>query len=452
MLRRYELKDKVFEFVTNDSPRDTRNNTFTILVGKNGTGKSRLLRSLVKKLVNEDIDYNVRHENPSMFEGELFIERSPSKVICVSTSPFDKFPILSAKQYSTSYSYLGVRGLAGRNFGLTFVSRIVHTLIEFALSGKGLESLLDILNYLDYQRLLKINVFSPNSTVANALLESENPDELLDKLVNISFPAFGGDRPNIAYLQSLDRDYLWRVLFAAKRLLENGRIGRAFVTLSRSGVQVSSKYSQDSHDFLLLASSSLLPIRDVLLYKNDSDTPIKFSEASSGEQSVLMTMLGIGCRIENNALICIDEPELCLHPEWQEKFIEILFHTFSVFHGCHFLIATHSPQIIAQLPRGKCYVMAVETGIAKGAEDFSERSADFQLAEIFNAPGTRNEYLSRVALNLFARLSKSKTLNPESLEKLELLSRIFHKLKENDPLRDLIESILMMAERYGRHI
>ena len=114
VLRRYEIKNKVFEFVKNEALAASTENTFTIIIGKNGTGKSRLLRSLVKKVVTDDIDYNLKHEVSSMFEGDLFLDRPPSKVICVSTSPFD-FPILNYRQNSRAYSYLGVRGLAGRN-------------------------------------------------------------------------------------------------------------------------------------------------------------------------------------------------------------------------------------------------------------------------------------------------------------------------------------------------
>lgn len=52
-------------------------------------------------------------------------------------------------------------------------------------------------------------------------------------------------------------------------------------------------------------------------------------DASSGEQSIILSILGIASKIKDNSLICIDEPEICLHPEWQEKYIEILTQTFT---------------------------------------------------------------------------------------------------------------------------
>ena len=228
MLRKYEIKDKVFEFVKNDALAASTENTFTIIIGKNGTGKSRLLRSLVKKVVTDDIDYNLKHEVSSMFEGDLFLDRPPSKVICVSTSPFDKFPILNYRQNSRSYSYLGVRGLAGRNFGFSFLSRVTHTLINFATSGKSLAGLIKILDYLDYQCVLKITASGPNQHIIEALASSESPTELLNRLISMSMPAFGGERPNIAHIQSMSEDEQWRLLYTGKGYLQAENY-RAFI-------------------------------------------------------------------------------------------------------------------------------------------------------------------------------------------------------------------------------
>ena len=96
--------------------------------------------------------------------------------------------------------------------------------------------------------------------------------------------------------------------------------------------------------------------------------------------------------------------------------------------------------------------MAVESGLAKDADDFSQRSIDFQLAELFNIPGFRNEYLTRIALNLFARLSRLKSLDEDDHKQLTVLSRSLHQLRPDDPLQELITSIQQMAERYGRHL
>ena len=79
-------------------------NIFTVLVGKNGTGKSRLLSEIAKESI-------VTGETGSAVYDDL--DYGP-KVIAVSTSPFDKFPITrkyhSLRRYQDNYRYVGMRG------------------------------------------------------------------------------------------------------------------------------------------------------------------------------------------------------------------------------------------------------------------------------------------------------------------------------------------------------
>lgn len=49
--------------------------------------------------------------------------------------------------------------------------------------------------------------------------------------------------------------------------------------------------------------------------------------------------------VSSNSLILIDEPELSLHVEWQEKFLNDLLEITKI-NGFDTLIATHSPEII----------------------------------------------------------------------------------------------------------
>lgn len=53
-------------------------------------------------------------------------------------------------------------------------------------------------------------------------------------------------------------------------------------------------------------------------------------------------------------LILIDEPDLHLHLDWQRQYIAKLIDTFSTVPEnikMHFIIATHSPFIISDLPK-----------------------------------------------------------------------------------------------------
>lgn len=83
------------------------------------------------------------------------------------------------------------------------------------------------------------------------------------------------------------------------------------------------------------------------------------------------------------------------------------------------------------------------------AEEFHEKSADFQLAELFDAPGIMNEYISRLAFNLLAKVKHSKRLDSDSLEELIRLQKFDQQLDENDPVKELIRSVSMLCESYA---
>lgn len=72
---------------------------------------------------------------------------------------------------------------------------------------------------------------------------------------------------------------------------------------------------------------------------------LPLSALSSGEQHLLVLIGKLVFNTTKDSLVLIDEPEISFHPEWQEKFLDILdeirkINSFSV------LVATHSPILI----------------------------------------------------------------------------------------------------------
>jgi ABC-type glutathione transport system ATPase component len=66
---------------------------------------------------------------------------------------------------------------------------------------------------------------------------------------------------------------------------------------------------------------------------------------SSGEQHKLVLTYELLFRVQRDALILIDEPELSLHVTWQHRFLDDLLR-ISEIATLDFLIATHAPQVI----------------------------------------------------------------------------------------------------------
>ncbi len=95
-------------------------NIYTTVVGRNGSGKSRMLRGLISSFIpREHYRESIQDD---VIVNSTFFEGVPKKIIAVSTSPFDKFPYepyFSSDGHEVArvgYSYLGLKGISNENF------------------------------------------------------------------------------------------------------------------------------------------------------------------------------------------------------------------------------------------------------------------------------------------------------------------------------------------------
>ena len=76
-----------------------------------------------------------------------------------------------------------------------------------------------------------------------------------------------------------------------------------------------------------------------------AERPIPIGSLSSGEQHELVLFYQLLFEESENTLILIDEPEISLHVEWQDSFLDDI-NEIAEARGFYVLIATHSPDII----------------------------------------------------------------------------------------------------------
>ena len=79
-------------------------------------------------------------------------------------------------------------------------------------------------------------------------------------------------------------------------------------------------------------------------YSGDTNQPIEIGNLSSGEKQLLRILLE-GLSIGSNILI-IDEPELSMHIDWQEKLVLTLR---ELNPSAQLIFASHSPDIMANI-------------------------------------------------------------------------------------------------------
>ncbi len=82
-----------------------------------------------------------------------------------------------------------------------------------------------------------------------------------------------------------------------------------------------------------------------LLFQTTRGQLLKASMLSSGEQHQLVLLFDLIFKTPSGSLVLIDEPEISLHINWQERFVDDLREVAKI-NPFRFILATHSPQIV----------------------------------------------------------------------------------------------------------
>jgi len=106
------------------------------------------------------------------------------------------------------------------------------------------------------------------------------------------------------------------------------------------------KFMKDIFDGLdLTFSYSRLDKEDNVWFKNNEGKEFQIDELSTGEKTLLSKILYIYFKDYKDKVILIDEPELSLHPSWQNKILSV-YERLAKQNNCQIIIATHSSHII----------------------------------------------------------------------------------------------------------
>lgn len=444
MISKYIKGDKSFKFY--DETYNIDQNIFTVIVGKNGTGKSRLLNDIIDKSISigghKSIDIGPSRINNVKKNIELEFSHIPNKIIAVSTSPYDKFPLnrffYNRHNNNELYSYLGIRDLRTSDFSLGFMSKIIVQLLYIrSLGNSQFNKITEVLDYLGYSDEFHIAFeFKINRNQIEEVINRDNPENDFLEIISKNHLYRSNFRFFVTEDNKLDTVKFERFKYILQKL--NNRRSLVYNIIVDSK-RIFSEINIEDVSFLIEAG--LARLRDVGLRKIKTKNIYKISEASSGEQCIFTTLVGISCNIKDNSLILIDEPEISLHPEWQEKYIQLLIETFQNYKNCHFIIATHSPQLISKLSKDNCFILQMDSKELKNAKYYINNSIDFQLANIFNTPGFKNEYLSRIAFSIISKYGKNKKFDSEDVNNYNIIRSQIKFLSEHDPVINLFKLI-----------
>ena len=126
-----------------------------------------------------------------------------------------------------------------------------------------------------------------------------------------------------------------------------------------SNLRVVRTQSQRNIDF----TSNRNPL-SLTITKNDLD--FKLEQLSDGEKTLLMLVTDLARRLaianpglgvdalQGEGIVLIDEIDLHLHPQWQRIVIPSFTSTFP---NCHFIVTTHSPQVLSNVKRENVFIL-----------------------------------------------------------------------------------------------
>lgn len=431
-----------------------RNRT-TIVIGANGTGKSRFLAALVCQFTNK------RSQNDDYINGIVatnisgFVSR-PKKVIAQTFSPFSRFP----REHSTTrrleqyvsddddlYAAIGFT----KNYGLygsvskDAVGRILRKLyvtpeqaspLGHAMVELGFEPEIQ-LQYARSPSVSSLTFHEPDhkklrESVKKSLIEvnqrrsvgpevnklrreiGDNPtDQIIDRITDSILtlqrltPKRAPRRPSLTYELTVN---LWDQLDNRT----NEALG-ALVSLTRLG---------------LLRLSDCVITRNVDKEENhlsaEMSTKIDMTDASSGEQQLLSCLFSVVAESRDHSLILIDEPELSLHPAWQTQFLDLLTVVTNQYTGCHIFVATHSPLLAQRALELDFDVLQLgEPSIGRDFSRSKSASVESTLFENFRVPVRGSNYVARLILSLVMKAEETPARANEIEKRLKEIKDIY---------------------------
>jgi predicted ATP-dependent endonuclease of OLD family len=96
-----------------------------------------------------------------------------------------------------------------------------------------------------------------------------------------------------------------------------------------------------------------------IYFENSLGEQIEIDTLSTGEKELLSKVFYLYLANIQDSLILIDEPEISLHPSWQNRVVNI-YKNFAKKNNCQIIIATHSPHIVASTSNESLRILAKE--------------------------------------------------------------------------------------------
>lgn len=447
----------------------------TAIIGKNGTGKSHLLgaivrtflaleefqlqkRRILKELPLEYLEYvcDGKHcvveqdqQQPirASVDGRITAASElplPRRLVALTISPFDKFPVPRSFPHSVApaeasmYQYLGLRDRFGK--------ASIESLLYRSLSSLFEQSENEALRRTNIGAVFEFLKLKPTVNVIYRLRDTERLRDAVNRGLHLgSVDVLSPSQQR--RVEEVERSGVSEGELRKLLELAYGRAVKRRIE-TRADFEFGGILDDMFHKLQPLRRAGFLNLIGVEV-THQSGLSSDLRSASSGTLSMVSALIALASVIDNGSLVLIDEPELSLHPEWQVKYVDLLVKTFGRYRGCHFVVATHSPMVISELPTHAEVVSLDQDGLPP-TRDMQGQSADFLLAEAFGLATNGNLYIKSRIVDALRLVANGKANSVEFKVTLNDLKKFEKDLDDEDPSKEIISNLQEVADCAGR--
>lgn len=440
----------------------------TAMIGRNGTGKSHLLSAIVDTFVGLEMITSRRRnrlremplERLRYRIGDKTCELSrksngdceatvngvgidlvdvplPQRIVALTITPFDKFHVPELSSYSidaaqqSRYRYLGLRDRTNKASIENLLFRSLNSLFETSSNPA--------VKRVRISRVFEFLDLVPKVTVVYRVRISKDVSAAAAAGKGVLTPEIIRDRAIFHRANELVKSGEFSENEISHAITQVGeRSDRGFIRLTAdfsANGQVDNLFSA----FQALRRSGFLQLRAVEV-EQDGGLVTDLKRASSGQLGMATALLSLASEIQDGSLVLIDEPEISLHPEWQVKYIGLLLETFEAYEGCHFIIATHSPLVISELPP-HATLIALDNPDSPPAPALAGQSADVLLAEAFQMISNGNLHVRDLLVQALRDAADGKAATQEFRDSIEHLSRLTKNLPPENGIRTVVQGL-----------
>jgi len=145
------------------------------------------------------------------------------------------------------------------------------------------------------------------------------------------------------------------------------------------------------------------------VFRNKSGKEFDITGLSSGEKQLFFRVMSLKMLEANNSIILVDEPEISLHPAWQQKILKVYE---NIGKNNQVIVATHSPHIIASTAKENVKILVR-----------NEDAGTFHIMDYHNIHVAKGAPAERILKDL---MGLPTTRDPEIQEKIDFLWELIH--------------------------